>query len=167
MQDASDFFISYNEDGHSANEFSIMYLDSSQQTSELGINPIPRYLHAPVNLLGTNNGPLTLRFNADDKHSKMTLHSRRVRRSSNPADTKDWMNSHDIFYICCKDRRFFKDGYICVRQTTGGEYTTCCVSTVQKEELNDHHMLFRLIRSSKKVSSMEHKETWGKRHELY
>ena len=154
IEDSSDFFISSNEDGDSAYEFSIMYMAPSPLGT--GIKPIARYLYAPVNSFGNNHGPLGLRLDAKDSKTKLTLHSRRIRHFR-PVDTKDWVSSSDIYYLNCKQRAVKKNGYICVRQTpreagsTDTEYITCCVPSIKKhDESKDHFMLFRLIRAAKR-----------------
>jgi hypothetical protein len=163
IEDSSNFYISYNEDGHSAYEFSITYMSSSSLESR-EVKPISRYLYAPVNSRGNFCGPLTVRLDATDKHTKMTLHSRRERHSD-PVDTKDWLNSRDIFYISCKQRFLFKDSYICVKRMPrhsgiAEEYTTYCVPTVRRhDESRQHYMLFRLIRATKRqAQAVEKKE---------
>ena len=155
IEDSSDFFISSNEDGDSPYEFSIMYMAPSP-LEERGIKPIARYLYAPVNSFGRNAGPLGLRLDAKDTKTKLTLHSRRVHHYL-PVDTKDWINSKDIFYLNCKQRAVKKNGYICVKRApresgVDEDYLTCCVPTIKKHnELKDHFMLFRLIRAGKRV----------------
>ena len=154
IEESSNFFISSNEDGDNPYEFSIMYLAESPM-KDRGIKPVPRYLFAPVNTFGKNNGPLMFRLDAKDTKTKLTLHSRRV-RLFNPVDTKDWITSKDIFYINCKQRAVRRNGYICVKKTPKDcdikeEYITCCVPTIKKhDESTDHSMLFRLIRAGKK-----------------
>jgi hypothetical protein len=154
IKDSSDFFISSNEDGESPYEFSIMFMAASP-LKDRGIKPISRYLYAPVNSFGNNSGPLTLRLDAKDTKTKMTLHSRRVRHF-NPADTADWTSSSDIFYINCKQRAVKRNGYISVKRTPTGtgldaEYITCCVPSIKSHsETQDQYMLFRLLRANKK-----------------
>ena len=105
--------------------------------------------------MGKFRGPLSLRLDATDVHTKMTLHSRRERHSD-PVDTRDWLNSRDIFYISCKQRFFLRDSYICVKRTPRisrlvDEYITYCVPSVRKhDESRQHYMLFRLIRATKR-----------------
>lgn len=162
IEDSSNFFISSNEDGDSPYEFSIMYMAASPLEGR-GIKPISRYLYAPVNAFGNNDGPLGLRLDAKDTKTKMNLHSRRVRHF-NPVDTKDWVGSRDIFYVNCKQRSVKKNGYICVKRAPRGasiedEYITCCVPTIKKHnETKDHYMLFRLLRAGKKNPPKPKKE---------
>ena len=159
VEDSSDFYITYSEDGHSAFEFSITYLAPSSLTRR-EIKPISRYLYAPVDARGRNSGPLTLQLNAESKHTRMTLYSRRV-KNSGPVDTKDWLTSRNIFFINCKQRFFRSDSYICVKsapQNSAEEYTTCCVPTTKMhDETKQHYMLFRLIRASKREPQEEAK----------
>lgn len=162
IKDSSDFFISSNEDGENPYEFSIMYMAASP-LKDRGIEPISRYLYAPVNTFGNNSGPLTLRLDAKDAKTKMTLHSRRTRHS-NPVDTTDWVNSSDIFYVNCKQRAVKKDGYISMKRGPPGtgrdeEYITCCVpSTKSHSDTRNQHMLFRLLRANKKDAPKERKD---------
>ena len=131
-----------------------MYLAPSPLEGR-GIKPISRYLYAPVNTFGQNNGPLTLRLDAKDTKTKMTLHSRRVRHF-NPVDTEEWVSSRDIFYVNCKQRAVKRNGYVCVKATphasgVNEDYITCCVPTIKKhDETKSHYMLFRLIRAQKR-----------------
>ena len=71
IKQASAFFVFPNEDGGHPYEFIIGYYGDSrkilkQQMSTLSytpwpeMDPIPRYLHAPVGVLGNNFGPLYL-----------------------------------------------------------------------------------------------------------
>ena len=162
IEESSNFFVSSNEDGDHPYEFSIMYMAPSLLEGR-GIKPIPRYLYAPVNTFGKNEGPLTLRLDAKDTKTRMTLNSRRVRHF-NPVDIKDWVNSKDIFYINCKQRAVKKNGFICVKKTphdshVPDEYITYCVPTIKKHnEDKDHFMLFRLIRAGKRDPPKQKKE---------
>ena len=154
IEESSDFYISYNEDGQSAYEFSITYLAPSALENR-EIKPISRYVYAPVNRMGKSPGPLALRLDAKSRDTKMTLHSRRE-TGPGPVDTKDWLNSRDIFYISCKQRTFWSNSYICVKRMprnspVAAEYTTYCVPDIDKHnEAKEHYMLFRLIRATKR-----------------
>ena len=151
IEESSDFFISYNEDGRSAYEFSIHHLPSSPLL-ERDVKPISHYLYAPVDYRGRNNGPLTLRLDARDRHTAMTLHSRRIGHFD-PVDTKDWLSSRDIFYIRCKRRIIGRNSFICVKRGRT-EFITCCVPTIRHhDESREKYMLFRLLRSSKRKVS--------------
>lgn len=154
IEDSSPFYISSNEDGDSPYEFSVLFMADSP-LKHRGVKPVARYLYAPVNAFGNNHGPLTLRLDAKDTKTKMTLHSRRVRHF-NPVDTRDWVNSSDIFYVNCKQRSVKKNGYVCVRRTPGGrgvgaEFITGCVPSIKRHsEVRDQYMLFRLLRTDRK-----------------
>lgn len=163
IEESSSFFVSSNEDGESPYEFSIMYMADSP-LKDRGIKPISRYLYAPVNTFGNNSGPLTLRLDAKDTKTKMTLHSRRVRHF-NPVDTADWVSSSDIFYLNCKQRTVKKNGYIGVKRTPHGvagitaEYITYCVPSIKSHsETKDQYMLFRLLRANKREPKTKHEE---------
>lgn len=162
IKDSSDFFIGSNEDGESPYEFSIMYMAASP-LKDRGIEPISRYLYAPVNTFGNNSGPLTLRLDAKDTKTKMMLHSRRTHHF-NPVDTADWISSKDIFYLNCKQRSVKKNGYISVKRSPPGagrdeEYITCCVPSIKTQsDTRDRYMLFRLLRANKKEAPKARKE---------
>lgn len=153
IRESSDFFISYNEDGQSAYEFSITYMAPSS-LAERDVKPIPSYLYAPVNIRGKNRGPLHVRLDAADAHTKFTLRSRRINQF-NPVDTKDWLSSRDIFYINCKNKTLTRS-FICVKRREGERYITSCVNTINKHLERDHFMLFRLLRAAKR-NPPEHK----------
>ena len=150
IEDSSDFFISYNEDGRSAYEFSITYMAPSSLADRY-VKPIPSYLYAPVNIRGKNRGPLTVRLDAAATHTKLTLRSRRINQF-NPVDTKDWLSSRDIFYINCKNK-VFTNSFICVKRRPrfSEEYITSCVNSISKHNVaTQHFMLFRLLRAAKR-----------------
>ena len=162
IEESSNFFVSSSEDRNHPHEFSIMYIPSSC-LEEQGVSPIPLYLYAPVNALGKNNGPLTFRLAAKDTKTNMTLNHRRTRHL-NPADPKDWVNSREIFYICCKQRIIMRNGYICVKKKPLGsllteEFITCCVPSIKKHnEERNCYMLFRLLPAGRKDAPRVRKE---------
>ena len=151
IEESSDFYISYNEDGNSAYEFSITYMAPSSLRGR-DVKSIPSYLYAPVNVRGRNTGPLTVRLDAEDSHTKMTLRSRRINQF-NPVDTKDWLSSRDIFYISCKDT-LLTNSFICVKRSPvvdGEEYIAYCVNSINKHNVQaNRFMLFRLLRAAKR-----------------
>lgn len=173
IEESSDFFITDHKDGQSPYEFSINYIAPSPLAGR-EIQPISRYLYAPVNLHGKNEGPLTLRLDAKDKYTAMTIHSRHVRHLE-PVYTKDWLSSRDIFYIGCNQRPLRRKSFICVKRTPrnldlSDEFITCCVNTIKKHsESREQYMLFRLLRSSKRnvvVKKPEEEPTLGIRTTL-
>ena len=154
IEESSDFYISYNEDGRSAYEFSINHMSKSPLAGR-EVKPVSRYLYAPVGALGKNSGPLTLQLAARDRDTVMTLRSRRVGYFE-PVDTKDWMSSRDIFYISCKQRLIGRNSYIAVRRTPRrlnltDEFITLSVPSIKThDESRERYMLFRLLRASKR-----------------
>lgn len=152
IEDSSKFFIDYNEEEQQSYKFSISH-EKPSPLKGAEVNPISRYLCAHVNIFGSNTGPLELRFDATDKHTKMTLYSRRV-RNYKPVDLDDWLSSRDICYLSCKQKAVGIKSYICVKPTPRNsriteEYITSCVPSVKvHNESNAHYMLFRLLRAT-------------------
>lgn len=97
------------------------------------------YVYAPVTFRGRNRGDLTLQLQADNRHTSLTLHSRRRIGKSHPAvDIDEWMQGEDIFYIRCKQRSVGWNSYICVKNDA-----VRCVNNI--EEFPYQYKLFRLL----------------------
>ena len=160
IKQASAFFIFPNEDGGHPYEFVIGYYGDSpkvlkQKASILihtpwpEMNPIPRYLHAPVGVLGNNFGPLHLKNHMLESQSRLTLDNRLLKHYT-PVDIAPWVDGRDVFFINCARRRAKRDGYICVKSVTsrrGGrpELRTGCVPTKRSHNERNTWMLFRLL----------------------
>lgn len=145
------FWISYDEDGQGAFEFSIQHCPGDKGLE--GLKQVSRYVDADVNMMGRNPEPLQLKQQADSRHTSMTLHSRRTGRRTgrfDPVDISDWRNSNDVFYICCKQRSYGRGSYICVMKRPNDpndrndKFPTCCVSAIAKPSETNKCMLFRL-----------------------
>ena len=160
IKQASAFFIFPNEDGSHPYEFIIGYYGDSRKvlkrmastltsTPWPEIDPIPRYLHAPVGILGNNFGPLHLKNHMLQSQSRLALHNRLLKHN-NPVDITPWVDGRDAFFINCARRMAKRDGYICVKLVTtrrGGrpELRTGCVPTKRSHNERDTWMLFRLL----------------------
>ena len=161
IHNASLFFIIPNDDGIHPYEFLVAYYGENRKglrrvMSTLSplthkyVDPIPRYLSAPVDVLGHNSGPLHLKDEVGEKDSRLTLHSRLVGPKT-PIDTRNWVTSRDQYFINCSRRRFRVDGYISVnRVRRGREYTyhTACKASLKEHNNRNVGMLFRLLPSS-------------------
>ena len=160
IKQASAFFVLSNEDGGHPYEFVIGFYGDSRKVlkrkaSTLAsatrqvMDPIPRYLHTPVNVLGTNFGPLHLKHHVLESQSRLTLHSR-LFKPYNPVHITPWVDGREAFFINCARRRAKRDGYICVKLVAGQrggrpELRTGCVPTKRKHNERNTWMLFRLL----------------------
>ena len=160
IKQASAFYVFPNEDGGHSYEFIIGYYGDSRKvlkrkastltsTPWPKMDPIPRYLHAPVGVLGNNFGPLHLKNHVLESQSRLTLHNRLLKHYT-PVDIAPWVDGRDVFFINCARRRAKRDGYICVKLVTsrgGGrpELTTACVPAKRFHNERDTWMLFRLL----------------------
>lgn len=154
IQRASPFFIKPIDDGDNPYEFLIAhYGEKSKKRSSTtlimepqNLEPIARYLEAPVNVLGKNPGPLCLKQNTVQEISRFALHSRLV-ASGTPVMINEWISGRDIFYINCSRREWARDGYLCVKETEGSKYAyiTACVSSTKSHNNSTCYMLFRLL----------------------
>lgn len=133
---ASHFFLTTSKSGK---EFSIIYINTQTKS--------PRYLYAPLNVLGANDGPLIMNSVADEDKTTFRLFSRRV-NDFKAVDTSEWVDSNEIFYINCKTKFMRRSGYICVKKVKTPDDTyytnTCCVPSMRHDD--DHFLLFQLVR---------------------
>lgn len=158
VRNASFFYIIPNDDGANPYEFTIAYYGDNRKilrhgsstltpTSKQVIEPVARYLDTYVRPFGTNPGPLHLKNHLRESRSRLTLHSRIVRKCP-PIDTATWVQGTDMYFINCARRRIKKDGYICMklRQRHGqAEFLTGCVSSTSEHDDRTTFMLFRLL----------------------
>ena len=162
VENASLFYVIPSDDGDHPYEFIIGYygdeptqpLTPISAASSLGktrVEPVARYLSAPVNIAGENSGPLHLQYEVQEKRSRLTLLSRLVKGYS-PVDTRAWVSGRDLFFINCARRAWRKDGYVCVKLITGRgqqpRLITACVSSVKSNNEHNLWMLFRLLPAS-------------------
>lgn len=158
---ASLFYIVPTDDGGNPNEFLIMLCGDKEKKATLDrslsspnsfhLNPVGRYLAAPINSFGKNNGPLLMKDTVDQSKCRFCLHSRLThhRQYRTAVNIQDWTRSKDVFFINCARRKFKIDGYLCVNQRkAGGSCVTACVSSPKKHNNSDTYMLFRLLPAS-------------------
>ena len=154
IQKASPLFIKPIDDGDHPYEFLIAYggetpkrrCSTTLAMESHRLEPVARYLEAPVNAFGKNPGPLSLKQNTVQKVSRFVLHSRLV-GSGSPVMTSEWITGRDIFYINCSRRKWAKDGYLCVKKGEGSQYkyVTACVPSTKSHDNRSCYMLFRLL----------------------
>jgi len=176
VENASLFYVIPKDDGVHPYDFIIGYYGDKQLTRmpstlslhDKQVESVPRYLNAPVNIVGVNPGPLHLQYEVQEKRSRLTLLSRLVKGYS-PVDTKAWVSGRDLFFINCARRTWKKDGYICVKQiTVPGQQQrliTACVSSVKNNNERDLWMLFRLLPASYRDTTSLHGEADGEEEE--
>ena len=179
VENASLFYVIPNDDGDHPYEFIIGYYgDRPSQpvtpfsVSPLGktqLEPVARYLSAPVNIVGQNPGPLHLQYEVQEKRSRLTLLSRLVKGYS-PVDTRAWVSGRDLFFINCARRTWKKDGYVCVKLITGRgqqpRLITACVSSVKSNNDRNLWMLFRLLPASYRDNAPQHGDLHGMEEEI-
>ncbi len=157
IRNASLFYIIPNDEGSNPYEFTIAYFGDNRKVlrrsgtlspvSKHSIEPVARYLDASISPFGTNSGPLHLKFHLRESHSRLTLHSRLVRKSP-PIDTAAWTTGREMFFINCARRRMKKDGYICmkaVHRQGQPPFVTACVPSTAAHNDRNTFMLFRLL----------------------
>ena len=156
---ASVFFINPNDDGKHPYEFQIAYsgddlhllrrrISSLTTQCHSSLEPMARYLCAPVSLFGFNRGPLHLKNNVSS-NSQFLLGSRL--KKDELVNTHAWVQGRDMFFINCTRRRGRRDGYLCTRlRRRGGqeEWVTACVPSTHFHNEQDTFMLFRLLPAS-------------------
>ncbi len=159
IQNASLFFIIPIDDGHPY-EFNIAHYGDNHQflrrsstlvsTSKNVIEPVARYVDASAGVRGRNSGPLHLKFHLHESSSRLTLHSRVIKKSA-PIDTAAWVSGREVFFINCARRRLKRDGYICMKQVRRHgqpEFITACVPSTRCHDDRNTFMIFRLLSPS-------------------
>lgn len=143
-EQASEFYIVPTYDSKHPHEFAIAYY--SQQTY-VDVNTVPRYLNAPTDIHGRNDGPLRMEFGITEHNCRLTLDNR-LPTDYEQGDITPWIMGQDAFYLKCARRVFRRNGYMCVKRLkTKKEHTTACVKTNKEhDEGSGTYMVFRLIR---------------------
>lgn len=178
ISNASIFYVIPSDSGKYPYEFIIGYYGDNRKAlrrtsstltpvSRREVDPLPRYLSAPVNTFGTNPGPLHLKFTVDHHDSRLTLQSRLI-KGYKPVDTNTWVSGREAFYINCARRTLQKDGYICVKLIPGRrnapDLFTACVPSRRHHNDRNVWMLFRLLPASHREKSAN--MSTGSRDEL-
>ena len=106
-----------NSDKH-PNEFLLCYYNTPDETKTVDIEhylvePIPYYLQTPVNILGTNDGPLQFRVYNREKDCRLVLQSSLVKRRQPHVSLSAWMSGKEMCFIKCARRRS-KNAFISV-----------------------------------------------------
>ena len=162
IKEASEFYILPTDNKSQPYEFYIAHYDNTAVTArssatadplviaEPSLGPIARYLEAPLNLRGTNRGPLSIHHHVIQSNSRFVIHSRltSLRANAIPLALTSWTTGREIFFINCLGRKRRKDGYLCIRQSQGSKYITSCVSGTSAHNGYSIFMLFRLLPGS-------------------
>lgn len=65
-----------------------------------------------------------------------------------------WMSGQEIFFISCSNFNYFKNGYLCVRQSQGANYITSCMAKTNAHNGHSIFMLFRLLPGSYRTEGL-------------
>lgn len=161
---ASCFYIIPNDDGVHPYEFRIGWTGdkhghlkrtpSALRPDTPGhLEPLFRYLDARVSITGNNSGPLYLKSELYNTHSRLTLHNRVIGDNKAPTDTRVWSYGNEEFFINCARRKFKKDGFIAVKRISvrtsarrvEERYVTMCLPSEKYHDEQNVWMLFRLF----------------------
>ena len=120
------------------------------------MEPLFRYLDARVGFYGSNPGPLYLKSELHNQHSRLSLHNRVIGNNKAATDTKVWSYGNEEFFINCARRRFKKDGFVAVKRIrvrTGHRqveerFVTMCLPNEKYHDEQNVWMLFRLFPAS-------------------
>ena len=124
------------------------------------LEPLFRYLDAYVGLTGSNPGPLHLKSELHNQHSRLTLHNRVIGDNKAPTDTRVWGSGNEEFFINCARRRFKRDGFIAVKRISvrsrrgqmEESFMTMCLPHEKYHDERNIWMLFRLFPAQSYVS---------------
>ena len=149
---ASEFYLKPSGNPKHPEEFYICYFCSNQHndkddntiedddTVEDAKISVPQYLQTPINIFGSNPGPLEFGCHIiRDKETRLMLKSSFRKHHQPPVSLSAWMSGNETCFIQCARRR--KNGYLAVRQVQSDdleqsedselskqlEYSTCCV----------------------------------------
>ena len=120
------------------------------------LEPLFRYLDAHVGLYGNNPGPLYLKSELHNQHSRLSLHNRVIGNNKAATDTKVWSCGKEEFFINCARRRFKKDGFIAVKRIRNRQmerFVTMCLPSEKYHDEQNIWMLFRLFPVQSYVSA--------------
>ena len=138
--DASEFYLKQTGNPNHPEEFYICYSGSKHtkhnqhlfaefQNDETDIEDakrVPQYLQTPVNIFGSNPGPLEFGYHIRDKDTRLVLQSSVRKRHQPPVSLSAWMSGSEICFIQCARRR--RNAYLAVKHVQSEHSTlTCCV----------------------------------------
>ena len=156
---ASKFYVKASNNAKHPDEFYICYFDVDlsehrkirphdqfDKTKEY-VEPIPRYLQTPIDMLGHNPGPLKLGYHIKSRNTRLVLVNAVRSHRQPPVSLSVWMSGREMCFIQCARRRQRK-GYIAVTMDqfrTG--YHTCCVHSKCNESQPSSFMLFQIVQT--------------------
>ena len=127
IKDASLFYIMKTESRCHPHEFYIGYMGNDLKVlefpkgpanpmskSKASLAPIPQYITADLNLVGSSKQPLGVTAGTHKNRARFMLHSSAVRKyafTHTPVDTNKWAEGGGYF-INCTHRMFKLDGYV-------------------------------------------------------
>ena len=159
IKKASSFHIDRNDEDNPI-EFMITYSfgdDEEEEDIEKSfhesayhhIKPVPKYLDTTSSFWGYSEGPLKLKYNVDEKESKLVVVNRRADCHA-PYSLSSFCGGKDMFYIKNASKRWSKDGYLCIKQKENGEFVSAILPSMFFHNDESVLMLFRLLPASMK-----------------
>ena len=142
--DASEFYLKSSGNPKCPEEFYICYFGSKHakhdQHSDIeDAKQVPQYLQTPINIFGSNPGPLEFGYHIRDKDTRLLLQSSVRKHNQPPVSLSAWMSGSETCFIQCARRR--KKGYLAVKQSEYSTYT-CCVPSKHD---SDASTLFQIV----------------------
>ena len=177
---ASEFYLKPSGNPKHPEEFYICYFCSNQDdnTNEEDntiiedAKNVPQYLRTPINIFGSNPGPLEFGCHIiRDKETRLVLKSSLRKHHQPPVSLSAWMSGNETCFIQCARRR--KNGYLAVKQVQSDnleqledsehskqlEYSTCCVPSKRDSSV------FQIVQNLEaRVDRMNEKVTNGNRY---
>ena len=138
--DASEFYLKPSGNPNHPEEFYICYFSSKHtkhnqhlftefhdnETDIEDAKRVPQYLQTPVNIFGSNPGPLEFGYHIRDKDTRLVLQSSVRKQHQPPVSLSAWMSGSEICFIQCARRR--RNAYLAVKHVQSEHSTlTCCV----------------------------------------
>lgn len=151
------FYIAHYSDDSSSHR-GVRRRSTSLALKQTSLEPVARYINAPLSVLGRNSGPLFVQESVSKHDSRFVLHHRIVgKKGSTPVSLTSWTSGRDTFYINCVSRKLRTDGYFAVknrqrRRDASGNYITACVRNIRHHDNHSTFLLFRLLPGIYKVN---------------
>ena len=119
-----EFYICYFGSKHTRHNHHLFRNDETDNVEDA--KRVPQYLQTPVNILGSNPGPLEFGYHIRDKETRLVLQSSVRKHHQPPVSLSAWMSGSEICFIQCARRR--RNSYLAVKHVQSDHSThTCCV----------------------------------------
>lgn len=152
--DASEFYLKLSGNPKHPDEFYICYFGSSKhnqhsvssevdsdETDVEDVKRVPQCLQTPINIFGSNPGPLEFGYHIRDKETRLVLQSYVRKHHQPPVSLSAWVSGSEICFIQCARRR--KKRYIAVKQSENStSRDTCCVPSRRDSSVST---LFQIV----------------------